>query len=251
MRPTAALLLLALSQLFTACTPYAVATTARPLAVGERSKSTIFAVVPGGARSPDDSSSIAMPGVDLEQRFGLDERSDLGVRIPSFSGVIMTYKRRLDGATDKPGTASGLMVGGGFVNFAQHAHLEATLIRSGSEAGSAVPYGGLRALQVIPLSTEAPNDSPTIGAFGGMRFGDRDGGISAELGVFYDRSALKLRRGDVVVVPSISVHGGALRHLMPWRRTHRATPPWGHAVPGAPRTAVTGVSGPRPVLAPE
>lgn len=214
MRPTAALLL-ALPMLVTACTPYAVATTARPLPRGERSESQIFTVVPGGARSPDDSSSVAMPGIDLEQRFGLDERSDLGVRVPTFSGVVVTYKRRLDGLTDEPGAATGLMVGGGFVNYGQHAHLEATLIRSGSETGRTVPYGGIRALQVIPLSSTAPHDSPTIGGFGGMRFGDRDGGISAELGVFYDRSALKLRRGDLVVVPSITVHGGALRRLVP------------------------------------
>jgi hypothetical protein len=216
MRPTATPILLALPLLLIGCTPYSVATTARPLAPGERSESQIFTVVPGGARSPDDSSSVAMPGIDMERRFGLDERSDLGVRVPTFSGVVVTYKRRLDGLTERPDAATGLMVGGGFVNYGQHAHLEATLIRSGSETGRTVPYGGVRALQVIPLGTDAPNDSPTIGAFGGMRIGDRDGGISAELGVFYDRSALKLRRGDLVVVPSIAVHGGALRRLVPW-----------------------------------
>jgi hypothetical protein len=139
MRPTATLLLLAVPLLLTACTPYAVATTARPLAPGERSESQIFTVVPAGAQFAGDSSTTSMPGLDLEQRFGLDERSDVGVRVPTFSGVIVNYKRRLDGVTEKPGAATGLMLGGGFVNYGQHAHLEATLIRSGSETGRIVP----------------------------------------------------------------------------------------------------------------
>jgi hypothetical protein len=250
MRSLTALLLLVLPPLSTACTPYAVATTARPLAPGERSRSQIFTVVPGGLRSPDDSSSVAVPSIDLERRFGLDERSDLGVRIPSFSGVVVTYKRRLDGLTEKPGAATGLMVGGGFVNFGQHAHLEATLIRSGSETGRTVPYGGLRALQVIPLSSTAPNDSPTLGAFGGLRFGNENGGITTELGVFYDRSALKMRRGDLVVVPSISVHGGVLRRLLPGRRRQIPTPPWPSAAPGRSGAARPGIRAPRSASAP-
>jgi len=131
------------------------------------------------------------------------------------SGVVASYTRRLDGLTDKSGAATALMVGGGFVNFGQHTHLEATLIRSGDDARTMVPYGGLRALQVFPLSTAAPSDSPTLVGFGGLRFGEADAGISLELGVFYDRSALGMRRGDLVVAPSITVHGGAFRKLLP------------------------------------
>jgi len=69
-----------------------------------------------------------MPGFDLEQRFGLDDRSDFGIRSQTMSGVIGTYKRRLTAVIDG-GTA--IMLGGGFVNGAQHAHGEVTLITSG------------------------------------------------------------------------------------------------------------------------
>lgn len=70
-----------------------------------------------------------------------------------------------------------------------------------------MPYGGVRALQVFPLSTSAVSDSPTIGAFGGFRMGTTYSGVSFEVGVFHDRSALDLRDGDIVVVPSITLHG--------------------------------------------
>ncbi len=154
-----------------------------------------------------------MPGFDLEQRFGLDDRSDFGIRSQTMSGVIGTYKRRLTAVIDG-GTA--IMLGGGFVNGAQHAHGEVTLITSGREGGQVTPYGGIRALQVVPLSSVAVSDSPTIGGFGGIRLGQRDAGVSLELGVFYDRSALKLRRGDVVIVPAINVHGASLPKMLPW-----------------------------------
>ncbi len=224
MRTTVIVSLLALSLLAGACTPYAVATTARPLAKGERSKASIFSLVRGGLEYSSDSSSsgsVAVPMFDMERRFGLDERSDFGARITSFSGVVMTYKRRLDGVSDKPGAGTALMIGGGVVNWLEHAHLEATLIRSGDEARSAVPYGGLRAIQVIPISSTAVSDTPTLGGFGGLRMGARDGGVSLELGVFYDRSALKMRRGDVVVVPSVTFHGGALGRLLPGGNSRR------------------------------
>jgi hypothetical protein len=76
-----------------------------------------------------------------------------------------------------------------------------------------VPYGGLRVMQVAPLSSTAPRDRPTAGAFLGWRIGSRDIGIAPELGVFYDHSALHIRRGDVIVVPSITFYGNALSSL--------------------------------------
>lgn len=205
--PNRCLRMLALTALLGGCTPYAVATTARPLARGERSFTQMLTVVPGGARFAGDSSDVAIPGYDLETRIGLDDRTDIGLRIPTMSGAIVTWKRRLDAADARAGRATAVLLGGGFVNLGQHAHLEATLVTSGDETSIVVPYGGLRALQVIPLSSEAVSDAPTIGGFGGVRIGDRDGGVSLELGVFYDRSALKLRRGDLIIVPSISLHG--------------------------------------------
>jgi len=199
-----------------ACTPYTVASTARTVPQGQHTRSTVFYVVPAGAQSVNDSSNTAMPGFDLEQRFGLDDRSDIGIRIPTISGAIVTYKRRLTGIADRDAGGTAIMLGAGFVNGGQHAHGEVTLITSGREGGQITPYGGMRALQVLPLSSIAVSDSPTIGGFGGMRIGQPDAGVSLELGVFYDRSALKLRRGDLVVVPAITVHGASLMKMLTW-----------------------------------
>jgi hypothetical protein len=199
--------------LTTGCTPYAVHTSAQPLLKGENTSGTIFTVVPGGARI-DDSTSRAMPSLDWEKRMGLDDRSDVGLRINSFSGAIVTYKRRLDGKTSEQGVATSLMVGAGFVNVGEHAHGEITLVTSATDSGrTVIPYGGVRAIQIVPLSTTAVHDKPTIGVFGGTRLGSREGGISVELGVFYDRSALGLRRNDVVFVPSIAFHGLSFRRM--------------------------------------
>ncbi|MES2524965.1 MAG: hypothetical protein V4617_19870 [Gemmatimonadota bacterium] len=211
--------LVALQLLFAgACTPYTVHSSARPLAQGESRRTSMFFVVPGGAKFESDSgggsASAALPGYDIEQRYGLDDRSDVGLRITTVSGAIVSYKRRLDGPSDKDSRATALMLGGGFVNLGQHAHFEATLITSGREGRSFTPYGGIRALQVVRMSTDVPNDKPTLGGFGGVRFGDNAAGISLELGVFYDRSALGLRRNDVVIVPSVSFSGGALRRMV-------------------------------------
>ena len=197
----------------TGCTPYGVHTTARPLAKGERSMSGMLTVVPAGAKI-SDSSSLAMPSIDVEGRVGLDDRSDMGWRVNSMSGAILTYKRRLDGPSARDAAATAIMVGGGLVNWGQHAHLEATLMTSGRDGTRVVPYGGVRVIQVAPLSAIAPHDSPTIGAFGGARIGSRQAGITLEIGVFHDRSALGLRRGSVIVVPSISMQSATLSRLL-------------------------------------
>ena len=197
----------------TACTPYAVHTTAQPLLKGEQTTGNIVTVVPKGARV-NDSVSKAMPSFDWERRRGLDDRSDVGLRINSFSGAIVSYKRRLDGATLKQSRATAILVGAGFVNAGEHAHGEITLITSaGDSTRSTMPYGGVRLIQIMPLSTNAVSDKPTIGVFGGTRLGGRDGGISLELGVFYDRSALGMRRNDLVIVPSIAFQGLSFKQL--------------------------------------
>ena len=220
MRCRAVFAALPLVALAGACTPYAVSTTAVPMARGEGQRTTTLAVVPGGWELGADSSgkrkeSIAMPSLDVEQRMGLDDRSDWGLRIPSASGVIASYKRRLDGPTNRDTRATAIMVGAGFVNFAQHAHGEVTLITSGRESASVVPYGGFRAIQVVPMSSTAVKDTPTIGAFAGMKAGGRNRGLSAELGVFYDRSALGLRSNSFIVVPSFAFHGDIFKRRSP------------------------------------
>jgi hypothetical protein len=71
-------------------------------------------------------------------------------------------------------------------------------------------------MQVIPITKGAVHDSPTLGAVLGARIGSLTAGISPEIGVFYDHSALGLRKGNVLVVPAITVHGDFARFLLPW-----------------------------------
>lgn len=204
---------LAISFASTACIPYAVGSTARTVPPGKSVRSSTAFIVPGAFEQEGDSTAASMPGVDSEWRIGLDDRSDVGVRVPSWSGAVVNYKRRLDRATGDTGVALSLLVGGGVVNWAEHAHFEASLIASAREDRNVVPYGGLRIMQVAPLSTRAVNDSPTAGGFFGVRFGKAAEGFSPEIGIFYDKSALGIRDRDVIIVPSVTVHSGSLRSL--------------------------------------
>lgn len=199
----------------TGCIPLTVGSTAKPVPVGTTVHSTSIYVVPNSFDDSIDNRSFPRYGVDPEVRFGFDEHSDIGVRIPSFSGIVANYKRRLNGVSQAPGSAIALMVGGGIVNWGEHAHLEATLITSAADNDRFTPYGGIRAMQVIPISKGAVRDSPTLGGFIGARIGTLTAGISPELGVFYDHSALHLHKGNVLFVPAITVHGDVARLLHP------------------------------------
>ncbi len=155
----------------------------------------MLAVVPRGAEWSNDSSksrseSVALPSLDVEQRVGLDERSDIGLRVNAFSGVIVWYKRRLDGPTNRDTHATAIMVGAALLDFVQHMHGEVTLITSGRECAPVVRYGGVRVIQVPPLSSAAVHDAPTIGAFTGLKMGGRLlGGVSRAEGVLRSLSA--------------------------------------------------------------
>ncbi len=198
----------------TACIPLTVGSTAQPVPVGTVVRSTSMYAVPNSLGDTLSDRSLSRYGVDPEVRYGLDDRSDVGVRSPSFSGIVANYKRRLNGVSSDPGAAVALMVGGGLVNWGDHAHLEATLITSGPDSERFTPFGGLRAMQVIPLNRGAVHDSPTLGGFIGGRLGTRAVGISPEIGVFYDRSALGLRKNSILIVPAITVHGDIGRLLL-------------------------------------
>jgi hypothetical protein len=207
----------ALSIIYTAgCIPLTVGSTAQPVPVGTTVHSMSMYVVPNSVHDSIDNRSYPRYGIDPEVRFGLDDRSDIGVRAPSFSGIVANYKRRLNGVSQAPGTATAIMVGGGLVNWGDHAHLEATLITSAEDNDRFTPYGGIRAMQVIPINKGAVHDSPTLGGFFGARIGTRTTGISPEIGVFYDHSALRLRKGNVLIVPAITIHGDFARFLLPW-----------------------------------
>jgi hypothetical protein len=207
----------ALSIVYTAgCIPLTVGSTAQPVPVGTTVHSMSMYVVPNSVDDSVDKRSFPRYGVDPEVRFGLDDRSDIGVRTPSFSGIVANYKRRLNGVSQAPGAATAIMVGGGLVNWGDHLHLEATLITSAEDNDRFTPYGGVRAMQVIPINKGAVHDSPTLGGFFGARIGSLKAGISPELGVFYDHSALRIRKGNILFVPAITIHGDFGRFLSPW-----------------------------------
>lgn len=196
------------------CIPYATGTTALPAPRGEVVPSMAVYFIPGGVeRLTADSTGGSYFGIDPEARFGVDGRSDLGIRAPGLTGIVLNYKRRIDGRQDEQGPAVAYMVGAGVVNGGEHAHLEASLLTSGRqrEDGAGVtPYAGVKAMHVIPLIEHAVRDDPTLGAFAGLRIGTGALAVSPELAVFYDRSALGLRDRDWILVPSFTFHGDRL-----------------------------------------
>jgi len=202
-----------------ACIPYAVGTTATPAAERE---TTLSATAMPSIALFDSTGGRSWLSVDAETRFPIDARSDAGFRVVGGSGVVVNYKRLLTDSAARMRVA--VMPGFGFVNFASHAHFEATLLVSGYEPMGAatrvehgsqfVPYGGLRVMQVAPLSPDAVHDTPTAGGFLGLRIGSPEFGISPEVGVFYDHSALGVRKGNMVVVPSLNFHGDELIRIL-------------------------------------
>lgn len=197
-----------------ACIPYATGTTALTTPRGQMVPSSALYFIPGGLeRLTVDSVGGSYFGIDSEVRVGLDERSDLGIRVPGWVGVIVNYKHRLDARPDEAGSALAYMVGGGIVNGGEHALVEASLLASAAPAGSGAtvtPYGGVKAMHVIPMIPEAVSDDPTVGVFAGLRIGTSAFAISPELALFYDRSALGLRDRDWIIVPSFTFHGDEL-----------------------------------------
>lgn len=196
--------------LLTGCISYSVGTTARPIPKGEFQPNLSVYFVPNGIENITEDGtvdeSLAYTSADFEGRWGLSDRSDLAVRVPAASGAIVTYKRLLSATNDPARSAFSTIIGGGIVNFGNHAFVEGGLIASGRE-GTGVPYGGVRFMHVIPISSGAVSDDPTVGVFGGMRL--RVGtyfSLSPELGIYHDPSALGLRERDIIFIPSITFH---------------------------------------------
>ncbi len=211
------LVLFGLASVLTGCVPYTVGTTAATVPEGELQTTTSLAFIPSGLEYDDDEDAYTQPYflASTGARFGIGPSTDIGIYAPGYLGVVVNAKHQFQVA--QPGAPLGwaAMGGMGVINGGLNAHLEATLIASGREDLTATPYGGMRFMQTFPLSSEAEYDLPTIGPFGGVRLGTADLGASLEVGVFYDDSALDLRSRDIIVVPSISVHGsGLIRALM-------------------------------------
>jgi hypothetical protein len=189
--------------------PYTVGSTARTVPAGETIRTGIVYFIPDAVDLSGDSVGAPIRGTDIEVRFGLDDKSDVGFRVPAYSGAVVTYKRRIAGTPARESGALAVMAGGGFVNWGEHAEAELTLLASGRDDVIATPYGGLRVMQVIPLARSAVHDTPTAGGFIGvrLRLGDLD--VSPELGVYHDRSALGIRSTSYILVPGVSLSRGS------------------------------------------
>lgn len=197
-----------------ACIPYSVITTAEPVARGERQTTMSLTALPSVALF-DSTRGTNFTIIEGVTRIGLDSSSDVGFR-GGGGGLTVNYKRLLT-RRNEPALIS-IMPGFGFVNMGQHAHFELTLLASrrsapiapGERERTIVPYGGLRFMQVAPLHQDAVHDRPTAGGFVGLRLGRATFGVSPEVGIFYDHSALGVREGNVVVVPTLAFHGDEL-----------------------------------------
>ena len=206
----------ALLALTTGCISYTVGMGAETTPAGERTTTNSVNVVPGTLRGESDENtlSIRRPSVDTDFRFGIDDRSDIGLRVATYSGFMLTWKRQLgridSSATPENRRRTALMLGGGLVNLGAHAGFEATLITSGKWTSTGQWYGALRAIQVVPLSPEAPHDDPVVGISVGHLFGDRNGSIGPEIGVYYDRSVLGLNTNRIIFVPSLVYRRGGI-----------------------------------------
>ena len=195
------------------CIPYSVGSTAQTVPPGTHVMSTLVYGIPNGA-SLRDSASVPFVGVDGEMRIGVADDADAGVRIVSGSGIVLNYKKRIAGHAGEDSAAVAVMFGAGFVNLFEHAHFEASLLASSAAHGPAVFYGGLRAMQVAPLTPHAVHDTPTAGALFGVRLGNATEAVLPEIAVYYDHSALGLRRGNIIYVPSITLRGDLLRRVL-------------------------------------
>jgi hypothetical protein len=190
--------------LFGGCLPYTIGSTAQTVPAGETVRTGVAYIIPNAIGLDGEHESL-LRGIDVELRRGLDDRSDIGLRVPASSGLVFTYKRRLAGSSAPESAALAVMVGGGLVNMAEHAEGELTLLASGRADGLVTSYGGVRVMAVHPLSSLAVYDEPTAGGFFGLRLRFADLDVSPELGLYYDRSALEIRRRNYIVVPGISL----------------------------------------------
>lgn len=202
--------------LTTGCISYTVGQGAETTAPGERSYSSSMNLVPGTLSNSDSSASTRRPSVDSDIRWGVDDRTDIGFRIATYSGFMLTWKRQLTRADTSSAPENrmrtALMLGGGLLNAGEHAGLEMTLITSSKWSSAGQWYAAARAIQVFPITNSARSDDPVAGVAFGHLFGDRDKSIGPEIGVYYDRSTLGLNRNRILVIPSLVVRGQAL----PW-----------------------------------
>ncbi|PAP76504.1 hypothetical protein [Rubrivirga marina] len=197
------------------CVPYTVGSTPATVAPREIEPSAMLQIASGRRDlDRDDEPGGAALMLGNEARLGLDERSDVGVRLIGLGSLTATYKRRLTGPI-RGDAGTSLIVGAGVIG-ASHLHLEATVVASPGPIDGAprvVPYGALRLQDLTPFSGDALDTTPALGLVVGGRFGWPDLAVSPEIGVFYSPSPLA-GDDDVIVVPSVTVRGDRLRKAL-------------------------------------
>jgi hypothetical protein len=216
-----AVLLAALSAgvllLCTGCISYTVGMGAETTPVGERASTSSLNWVPGTLGDSAYRRTTRRPSVDSDFRRGIDERTDVGVRLATYSGVMVTWKRQLTRADTASApenrTRTALMLGGGVLNAGEHAGVEATLVTSGPWSSVGQPYAAARVMQVVPLNADAREDDPVAGLAIGFQFGDRHHSVGPELAVYYDRSVLGLNANRILVIPALVIRSQGIPFL--------------------------------------
>jgi hypothetical protein len=223
-RLAGAMALVVLSGLCTACISYTIGQGAETTPKSEQSIGSSINLVPGtfSDRLSDPSNgeptrsrtSTRRPSIDSDLRFGIDDRNDIGIRLATYSGFMVTWKHQLtraDSTSKQENRArTAFMLGTGILNLGEHAGVEATLITSGKWTAAGQLYGAVRAIQVLPITSSAKHDDPVVGVAIGHLFGDRERSIGPEIGVYYDRSVLGLNTNRILVIPSLVVRGDGI-----------------------------------------
>jgi hypothetical protein len=195
----------ALPLLLTGCISYTVGQGAETTPPTEQATSSSINWVPGTLGDKENTRRTSRPSVDTDVRFGLDEKTDLGFRIATYTGFVVTWKRQLTRAdtseTPENRPRTSIMLGGGILNAGEHAGFEATLITSSRWSTAGQWYGAVRAIQVAPITATARRDDPVVGFTIGHLFGDRNSSTGPEIGVYYDRSVLGLNTNRILVIP--------------------------------------------------
>lgn len=117
-RTVSRLLLTGLLSLTIGCIPYTMGSTAQTVPVGEQSRTTTAGFIIGGGSDLKDSENAGgttnMPMSDVEIQWGLTDHSDIGLRVPGGSGLVLNHKTRHRGAAHPDSAGVATLIGGGW-----------------------------------------------------------------------------------------------------------------------------------------
>lgn len=205
---------LAFAALAAGCFPYSMGQTAATVPPGAPAFSVTASAIPVTRDATGPSDIAALPQLDLVGRVGVGPRTDATVRAVGLGGSV-AIKHQLVGRDDYDDAVS-VLADAGLLNGGIHGYVGGAVLVSGGDANRIVPYGGLRAFQVVRLRDSDDverGEGTSVGAFAGLRIGTLGLGVSPEIGVYADGSLAGLRDNTVVVVPSLTLHGRLTRIL--------------------------------------